>query len=219
MSMPLCIGMTGGIGSGKTSAAKIFESLGAGIVDTDEIAHELTRAGGAATAAIRAAFGAVYVTADGALDRQKMRALVFSDSASRRKLEGILHPLIRRRALELVRGSGRPYVLLVVPLLLETGACGELVSRVLVIDCDETRQVARASARSGVTAKQVRAIMAAQVSREQRLAAADDVIRNDGDMETLRRQVQALHAEYLALAQEPSRNAVPEHRKSFKKAQ
>lgn len=219
MLMPLCIGMTGGIGSGKTSAANIFQELGADVVDTDEISHDLTRPGGTAMAAIRDAFGDSCVAADGALDRQQMRDLVFSDPAARTKLEGILHPLIRGRAQELISGSRRPYVLLVVPLLLETGAYRELASRVLVVDCDEALQIARASARSGLSEDRVRAIMAAQIPRQQRLAAADDVIRNDGDMEALRRQVQTLHAKFLTLARDASRNAASEHRNILKNAQ
>lgn len=198
--MPLCIGLTGGIGCGKSSASQFFEQLGATIVDTDSIAHELTRPEGAAIAAIRDAFGAAYIAGNGALDRKNMRELVFSDPAARGKLETILHPLIRRRALELLARPDGPYVMLVVPLLLETGAYRELTDRVLVIDCDEALQVARASARSGMSEEDVRAIMAAQLPRRQRLAAADDVIRNDGDLAALRRQVEATHARYLSLA-------------------
>lgn len=200
--MPRCIGLTGGIGCGKSSASRFFEELGADVVDTDSIAHELTRSGGEAIAAIRETFGASYITEDGALDRNRMRALAFSDPEARRKLEAILHPLIRRRALTLVAASNRPYVLLVVPLLLETGAYRDLTDRVLVVDCDEALQVARASARGGMNEDAVRAIMAAQLPRTQRLAAADDVIRNDGDLDGLRKQVEAAHAKYLSLASE-----------------
>lgn len=219
MAARLCIGLTGGIGSGKTSAAEIFRELGAAVVDTDEIAHALTRAGGAAVDAIRKAFGDDYVDADGALDRRKMRATVFSDAAARRKLEEILHPLIREQAGLRIAAAPGPYVVLVVPLLLETGAYRRLVSRVLVVDCEEALQIARAAARSGLAADEVRAIMAAQMPRALRLAAADDVIRNDGDMAGLRRQAEALHAKYVTLASEGAGAEISQRREILKKTQ
>lgn len=195
-----CIGLTGGIGSGKSSAAVAFERLGAAVVDTDAIAHALTGAGGAAMEALRAEFGADYVTPEGALDRPRMRALVFGDPAAKRRLEGVLHPLIRARTLAGVQTARTPYVVIVVPLLLETGAYRELVARVAVVDCAETTQVARVMARSRLTAPEVRAIMAAQLPRAERLARADDVIDNEGDLARLESQVCALHARYLAYA-------------------
>jgi dephospho-CoA kinase len=198
--MPYCIGLTGGIGSGKSSAAKIFEELGAAIVDTDEIARRLTGPGGAATAAIREQFGDDYLTRDGSLDRVRMRKLVFGDPASRRKLESILHPLIRDGSKARLVTVPEPYVLLVVPLLLETGAYRDLINRVLVVDCDEEQQVERASRRSQLSADEVRAIMAVQLPRSERLARADDVLHNNADLTALRRQAEALHAKYLALA-------------------
>ena len=156
--MAYCIGLTGGIGSGKSSAAGLFHELGAGVVDTDQIAHELTGAGGETITAIRSQFGTDYIAADGGLDRGKMRRLVFSDSASKKKLEAILHPLIRRQAAARIAEARQPYVLVVVPLLFETGAYRELVSRVLVVDCTEERQIARTMQRSRLTADEVRAI-------------------------------------------------------------
>lgn len=198
--MPFCVGLTGGIGSGKSSAARIFDELGAAVVDTDEISHELTRPGGAALAAIRSAFGEEYVAADGGLARASMRRRVFSDAAARRKLEAILHPLIRREVLTRVTAARRPYVMIVVPLLLETGAYRDLIQRILVVDCGEDAQVARTMERSGLAEAEVRAIMAAQAPRAARLAAADDVLLNDGDLTALRRAADALHRRYLALA-------------------
>lgn len=201
--MAYCIGLTGGIGSGKSSAAAIFQELGAAVVDTDEIAHELTRPGGAAIAAIRTGFGADYIAADGSLERGRMRQLVFGDPAAKKRLEAILHPLIRRVATARIAATQAPYVLVVVPLLLETGAYRESIERVLVVDCDEALQIARTMKRSGLDADAVRSIMATQLPRAQRLAAADDVLRNDGDTGSLRRQVAALHAGYLARAARP----------------
>ena len=197
----LVVGVTGGIGSGKTAAVSLFEALGAGVVDTDAIAHVLTRPGGAAMSAIRARFGPGYVSADGGLDRAAMRALVFADAAAKRDLEAILHPLIGARSRAALMEAGGPYVLLVVPLLVERGGYRDVVDRVLVIDCDESLQVERVMQRSGLTAEQVRAIMATQASREQRLRAADDVIRNDGTPARLAEQVRALHQHYLSLAE------------------
>ena len=209
MRLPFCIGLTGGVGSGKTSAARIFQKLGAAVVDTDEIAHDLTRPGGAAVAAIRSEFGADYVAADGGLDRAKMRRLVFADAVARKKLEAILHPLIRKDSQARIAAAQQPYVLVVVPLLLETGAYRELIGRVLVIDCDEERQIARAMKRSALSSDEVRAIMAAQLPRAKRLAAADDVLHNDADLQALRRQAEALHEKYVALARKASQDASP----------
>ena len=198
--MPFCVGLTGGIGSGKSSAARIFDELGAGVVDTDEISHDLTRSGGAALAAIRSAFGEEYVAADGGLARASMRQRVFSDAAARRKLEAILHPLIREEVRTRVAAANRPYVVIVVPLLLETGTYRDLIQRILVIDCSKEAQVARTMERSGLAEAEVRAIMAAQAPRAVRLAAADDVLLNDGDLAALRRAADTLHQRYLALS-------------------
>ena len=198
--MPYCIGVTGGIGSGKSRAAGMFGELGAGVVDTDAISHELTGPGGRALPAIAGAFGNKVIAGDGSLDRTAMRELVFADPAHRARLEGILHPLIREETRGRAAGLHAPYVLLVVPLLLETGGYRDLIRRTLVIDCEEAQQVSRTMQRSGLTEEAVRAIMAAQLPRPQRLARADDVIRNDGSTEHLRSQVVALHQQYLKLA-------------------
>lgn len=194
------IGVTGGIASGKSTVARLFEALGAAVVDTDAIAHELTGPGGDAIEPIRSRFGAQFITADGALDRPGMRALAFSDPQAKRDLEAILHPRIRARAQALVAQAQAPYVLLLIPLLAESGGYPGLIDRVLVVDCDERSQIARARQRSGLDEAQVRAIMAAQASRAQRLALADDVIDNDGPAQALDEQVRRLHVRYLALA-------------------
>lgn len=198
--MTYCVGLTGGIGSGKSSAADAFAALGAAVVDTDAIAHELTRHGGAAIPALRAGFGDNFITADGALDRERMRELVFRDTDAKRRLERILHPLIGHEARARAAAARAPYVVLVVPLLLETGSYRDIAQRVVVVDCEEATQVKRTMARSGLTEQQVRAIMAAQLPRAERLARADDVITNEGDMAALRERVRELHELYSALS-------------------
>jgi dephospho-CoA kinase len=196
----LGIGLTGGIGCGKTTVANMFAALGASVVDTDLIAHSMTVPGGPAMPAIRAAFGERYLTADGALDRAAMRALVFSDSAAKLRLEAILHPLIRATADAEAAAATGAYVIYVVPLLIESGSWRDRVARVLAIDCPEPMQVARVMTRNELQKEQVQAIMAAQVSRQERVAAADDVIMNDNGIAALRPQVEALHEKYLAIS-------------------
>jgi dephospho-CoA kinase len=199
-TQPYIVGLTGGIGSGKSAAAAEFARLGASIVDTDAIAHELSAPGGPAIAPLRAAFGAEFIGADGALDRVRMRNTVFADPAAKRRLEAILHPLIRTVTEARTIAATGPYVVQVIPLLVESGKYRERTNRVLVIDCSEQTQVARVVARSRLDAGQVRAIMAAQVSREVRLGAADDVIDNEGGLDALRVQIEALHRVYLDYA-------------------
>ena len=204
--MALVIALTGGIGSGKSSVANILAELGAAVIDTDEIAHDLTAAGQPGARAIAREFGAGYLDAGGALDRKRMRELVFSDAAAKQKLETLLHPMIRaevanRIARVTAKTSSRPpYIVLVVPLLIETGAYRKLAQRVLVVDSDEQQQVARVVRRSQLTPAAVAAIMASQASREERLRHADDIVRNDGDLATLRASVEALHQKYLEKA-------------------
>jgi len=198
--MPYCIGLTGGIGSGKSTAADIFKELGAAVVDTDEISRELTAAGGAAMPEIRKQYGPEFIAPDGSLDRERIRRLVFGNAEARKKLEAILHPMIRAESRARVAAARAPYVILVVPLLFESDAYLDLLKRVLVVDCSEERQIERAMRRSRISADEVRAIMASQLSRAARRARADDVIDNDGGMEALRRQVDEIHSEYLNLA-------------------
>ncbi|HTF15466.1 MAG TPA: dephospho-CoA kinase [Burkholderiales bacterium] len=197
---PYTVGLTGGIGSGKSAVAGLFAGRGIAVIDTDEIAHELTRPGGEAIEAIRAAFGAGLIGADGALDRDGMRKLVFGSTAARKKLEGILHPLIRGESARRRAHARGPYAILVVPLLVEGGVDRSRYARVLVVDCTEAQQVERAIRRSGLSEAEVRAILAAQATREQRLAEADDVIDNSGTPEALERQVSNLNEKYLTLA-------------------
>jgi dephospho-CoA kinase len=194
------VGLTGGIGSGKSAAADIFGELGAAVVDTDAIAHELTAPGGAAMPAIRAEFGDRMAAADGSLDRAAMRGLVFSDASARVRLEAILHPAIRAESERRCAAATAPYAMLVVPLLVESGDYRRRVARVVVVDCAEETQVARVMARSGLGRDEALKIMAAQASRADRLAAGDDVVSNDGDLADLRRQVEALHLRYLKLS-------------------
>lgn len=196
------VGLTGGIGSGKSTVAELFVELGAVLVDTDAIAHELTGPGGAAMPALRAEFGAGIAGADGALDRNAMRQRAFADPAAREKLEAILHPMIRRLSDERCRAAASPYVILAVPLLVESGAYRERCNRIVVVDCPESLQIQRVMARNGLSVAEVEAIMAAQASRPQRLAVADDVVLNDADLSSLRDQVQALHRKYLLLLAE-----------------
>ena len=201
--MRFCVGLTGGIGCGKSQKTDMFASLGADVVDTDAIAHELTGPGGLAMSAIAEAFGSEYVRSDGSLDRARMRELVFSDPGAKGRLEAILHPMIRAESYRRVQGSGAPYVVLVVPLLLETGAYRDVVSRVLVVDCDESQQIARTMKRSRLTEEAVRRIMCAQLPRARRLQAADDVLSNDADIDSVRSQVETLHERYLEAAKTP----------------
>ncbi|MBA3479741.1 MAG: dephospho-CoA kinase [Lautropia sp.] len=196
------VGLTGGIGSGKSTVAERFQALGAPLVDTDVIAHRLTAPGGAAMGPIRHQFGDEMVAADGSLDRAAMRGRVFSQPAARQSLEAILHPMIRAVADDEVAGAARAgaaYVLLAIPLLVETGHHGSRVERVLVVDCPEAVQIARVMKRSGLGREQVEAVMRAQASREERLRAADDVIDNGGDESRLDEQVERLHRTYATL--------------------
>lgn len=194
------VGLTGGIGSGKSTVANFFVDAGVVLVDTDAIAHELTAARGAAMPLLRQAFGEQIVGPDGALDRAAMRRLVFADAAARTRLEAILHPMISELADARCRAAPSTYVILAVPLLVESGRFVERCHRILVVDCPESLQIERVMARSGLAAAEVVAILAAQASREDRLAIADDVLINDGELALLRAQVAALNQKYLALA-------------------
>lgn len=202
--MSLVVGLTGGIGSGKSAVAEAFAKLGVPVVDTDAIAHELSAAGAPGQRAVAAAFGSAAVADDGSLDRGWLREQAFADPQFRVKLESLLHPLIRDEADRRMATWRAPYGLLVVPLLLERGGARSRVDRVLVVDCPEETQLARVMARSGLAADQVRAIMAAQLSRAARLAQADDILDNSGTPAAIAPQVAGLDRRYRALG-----NAAP----------
>jgi dephospho-CoA kinase len=198
--MPYVVGLTGGIGSGKTTVADLFAGYGAGIVDTDAISHGLTMPGGKALDDIRRHFGSEFIAEDGALDRRRMRTLVFADARARAELEALLHPMIRGETRRQVAELTSPYAVVVVPLLVESGSYRDFAHRVAVVDCDPELQVQRVMERSRLTREEVLAIMRTQATREQRLQAADDVIHNDADLARLRAQVGALHELYRRLA-------------------
>jgi dephospho-CoA kinase len=198
------IGLTGGIGSGKSTVADMFAERGASLVDTDLIAHQITAPGGVGIEAIRSEFGTQAIKADGAMDRAKMRELVFADPSAKLRLEAILHPLIRAETETQAQQASGTYVIFVVPLLVESGGWKQRVSRVLVVDCPEQTQIARVQRRNALDEAKVRAIMATQVTRAVRLAAADDMLLNDGDTAALGPQVDRLHALYCSLAQSQS---------------
>ncbi len=197
---PLRIGLTGGIGSGKSTVAAHLVDLGAALVDTDAIARALTAPGGAALPALQAEFGPEIVGADGALDRARMRDLVFQNPEAKRRLEAVLHPLIGAQAqaeAETAQARGARAIVFDVPLLAESRHWRERCDRILVVDCDEETQVQRVMARSGWPEAQVRQVIAQQATRAQRRAAADAVIDNDGiTLAALRRAVDAVWADW-----------------------
>jgi len=196
------VGLTGGIGSGKSAAAECFARRHVTVVDTDEIAHSLTRPDGAAMPTIIATFGKQFVTPEGALDRAAMRDRVFADATARRQLEHILHPMIRAESELQCQEAGSDYVILAVPLLIESGSYSDRCQRICVVDCAPETQIARVRIRSNLNEAQIRAIMTAQASRAERIAAADDVIDNNGDLAALDRQVGQLDRLYRELAHE-----------------
>lgn len=194
------IGLTGGIGSGKTMVADLFAELGASVVDTDEVARNLTVSGGAAIEPIRKEFGEKFIQPDGAMNRSLMRELVFSRQKERLKLEAILHPLIRKVSLESAEAATGTYVIFVIPLLVELPIWNGLGTRILTVDCPEELQIERVMKRNNMSREQVKAIMATQATRQQRLAVADDVIVNDRSMKEVREEVVILHAKYTKMA-------------------
>ncbi len=210
--MSYLVGLTGGIGSGKSTVAALFAELGVPVIDTDGISHQLTQSGGAAIPAIRSAFGEAYIDATGALDRAKMRGLVFSeirervfsDSTAKHRLEEILHPLIlaqaKSQAKSQAASSPAPYFMLVIPLLFETADYQDWLNQTLTVDCSEQTQLTRATSRIGMSEQAVHAIMAQQLSRSERLKRADDAIQNDGTLHELRQQIALLHQRYINLA-------------------
>ena len=198
--MVYCVGLTGGIGCGKTTVAQLFADHGVAIIDTDVISHALTQPGAVGFREIARQFGAGFFLPDGTLDRAKLRTRIFSDPAAKSKLETILHPLIYTHVANALHTCRTPYAIIVVPLLLETGHYLPLIQCRLVVDCAEATQIARVTARSQLSEQAVRAIMAQQLPRQERLQQADDVIRNEHELEALRVQVAALHQAYLARA-------------------
>jgi dephospho-CoA kinase len=199
------VGLTGGIGSGKTTVADLFAARGVPIVDTDRIAHSITAPNGSAMPLIAREFGAEFITTDGALDRTKMRALIFSDDTAKARLEAITHPLIRAETERERNAATGPYLIVVVPLLVESRTWKARVDRVLTVDCSVNTQIERVMRRNAFAREQVLAIIDKQATREARLAAADDVIVNeDAALEALATQVERLHRHYLALAGTPS---------------
>lgn len=196
---PLRIGLTGGIASGKSAVANMFGELGAAIIDTDVIAREVVEPGEPALDDIRHEFGDDFIDDDGRLDRPAMRRIIFADDDARTRLESILHPRIRKAALAQADTAGGDYQIIVVPLLVES-PLKAFVDRIVVVDCDENTQIRRLMARDAESEGQARRILAAQASRDERLAIADDVVRNDGELSATLEQVQALHRKYLRLA-------------------
>ena len=195
----LIIALTGGIGSGKTTVCHYFSALGVPIIDADIAARDVVQPGQPGLTQITALFGQDMLASDGSLIRGKLREQVFSNKSSRKKLEAILHPLIRQQMDKQLASLKSPYAILAIPLLLESGR-REGIDRVLVIDTEESQQVARACQRDHQDESQIRAIIATQCSRKDRLRAADDVIYNTGDLEQLNNQVTAMHNLYLRLA-------------------
>jgi len=194
----LCVGLTGGIGCGKSTVANLFEELGAKIIDTDVIAHQLTQTKGKAIPMICSAFGSEFVKNDGALNRDKMRKFIFSDPAAKQRLEEILHPLILEQVkAQLLQLHTSPYTIIVVPLLLESPAFQQLIQRILVVDCNENTQTDRVISRSSMSETEINRIITQQAPRAEQLQIADDIIHNDSDMNNLVTQVTALHERYL----------------------
>ena len=200
MATSYLVGLTGGIGSGKSAVAAAFAARGADVLDADDVAHAISRRGEPGHRAVVDALGRSFLTDSGELDRAALRRRAFDDATFRRDLEQLLHPLIAARLDEAIAGLRGPYCLLVVPLLLERGGLRKRVARILVVDCPEQEQVRRVQLRSGITADEVRRIMAAQLPRAERLAQADDVIDNSGPLEALAPQVERLDRRYRRLA-------------------
>jgi len=197
-SKKLCVGLTGGIGCGKSTVADLFNKLGAGIIDTDVLAHHLTQSDGIAIPTIRSTFGNDYINNDGALNRDKMRELIFSDITEKKRLEMILHPLILEQVkAQILQLHTSPYIIVIVPLLPESPAFQQLIQRTLVVDCNEETQTNRVISRSSMSKPEINNIIAQQTPRPERLRMADDIIHNDSDMDNLVTQAATLHKRYL----------------------
>ena len=198
--MTMIIGLTGGIACGKTAATDVFRKLGVPVIDADEASRALTGPGGKALPEVALAFGADMIDAQG-MKRDLMRDIIFSDPHAKEKLEGILHPMIKREMFEQLKTVKAPYVILSVPLLLESGRWADAVKRVLVIDVSEDEQINRLVYDRHMSEEQARAIIDSQISRDKRIAAADDLIDNSGTLEELEDKVKGLHAFYLKMAE------------------
>jgi len=196
----LLIGLTGGIGSGKSSAAALFEKLGVRIIDTDQISHQLTQANGSAISAISKTFGTHFIDTSGALDRHQMRELIFAKPAEKKRLEAILHPAILAEAKHQASlPTAAPYTMIVVPLLFESSNYHDWLHRTVTVDCSEETQITRTMLRSQLSRAQIQAIMTQQISRTERLALSDDILHNEGDWAALAEQVKQLHQRYLTI--------------------
>lgn len=201
--MSLLVGLTGGIGSGKSTVADMFAAQGVRIIDTDLISHQLTRAGGQAIPAIRDRFGSAFIDTTDALDRSKMREHVFASPSERKLLESILHPLILAQTKQMAASAtNAPYTVIVVPLLFESAHYVDWLNHVISVDCPEETQIARTLQRSQLDEGSVRAIMAQQLSRAERARLADELIHNDGSLADLEKQVVGIHHRLSALATE-----------------
>lgn len=198
--MTMIIGLTGGIACGKTAATDIFRKLGVPVIDADEVSRELTGPGGKALPQVALAFGADMIDAQG-MKRDLMRDIIFSDPKAKQQLEEILHPMIKREMFEHLKAVKAPYVILSVPLLLESGRWADAVKRVLVVDVSEDEQINRLVYDRHMSEEQARAIIETQISREKRVAAADDLIDNSGTLEELEEKVRGLHTFYLKMAE------------------
>ncbi|SNX60321.1 dephospho-CoA kinase [Nitrosomonas ureae] len=198
--MTLIVGLTGGIGSGKSTVGQYFVDLGIDVIDTDVIARMLTEPGGLAINSIKNSFGQAMIAADGSLNREKMRNLIFSDNNYKLALENILHPLILTETLQQIRKALSPYIIIAIPLLFETNDYDKIIQRTLVIDCEEKQQILRTMERSKLSEDQVKAIIATQISRTHRLQKADDIIVNNLDIAYLKAQVAQLHRKYISLS-------------------
>lgn len=198
--MVYCVGLTGGISCGKSTVAQMFEALGATIIDTDAISHTLTQPNAPSLKQIARQFGPAFISSEGELDRAKLRALIFSNPVQKTKLESILHPLIETQVRNELRHCQGSYALIVVPLLFETSHYLPLIQRKLVVDCDERSQITRTAARSHLPEAEIRTIMAQQLSRQDRLKLADDILRNEANLDSLRDAVEVLHQQYMTFA-------------------
>ncbi len=194
-----CVGLTGGIGCGKSTVAQLFSSHGINVIDTDAIAHQLTQAAGEGISAILTAFGPDYISQTGALDRNKMRQLIFSDADAKHQLENILHPLILSHCKIQLESKTSAYAILMAPLLFESQAFLQLTQRVLLVECSVSNQILRVKQRNHLDEAEIRMIIEQQTSPAERIARTDDIIHNDGLIEELKNQVDKLHQCYLSM--------------------